>query len=167
MPARKIRFGIVTYAVEVDGGRRQELASRGQIVDIPDIDGQLERLDRMGATVAPDAEFNPPGILQPLTDDPSDEELRSWMAAATSSELADLIAERPDLADRLGAKHQVDLTVVQQGVARIEEYLTAHPEDAEAILEEERRLAGEQGREVRKGVEKAAQEAVERRASEG
>lgn len=93
---RKIQHALVQYLSE-DG--LHELAFRNQIVDIPD--DQVERLDALGATVAPDIDLERPGKMMNLPDSATDAEITSWVIGATNAEVEELVRERPVMAERI------------------------------------------------------------------
>lgn len=98
---RKIQHALVQYTIE----GRQELAFRNQIVDIPD--DQVERLDALGATVAPDVDLERPGKMRELPDSATDAEIMSWVVGATNAEVEALVRQRPVMAERILSAHAV------------------------------------------------------------
>lgn len=96
---RKIRHALVQYKVEKDGKSNFEIAFRNQVVDIPD--DQVERLDELGATVAPDQPLERPGVISALSEAASDSEITSWVMAASNEEVEALVRERPVMAARI------------------------------------------------------------------
>lgn len=99
MAERKIRHSLVRYRVTVDGQERPELAFRNQIVDIPY--GQVERLDRLGATVPVEEDLPRPGRMLALPETATEAEILSWVMGATKDEVADLVKQRPVMAERI------------------------------------------------------------------
>lgn len=100
---RKIRDALVQYTVEKDGQTSYEIAFRNQIVDIPD--DQVERLDSLNATVAPDEDLERPGTLMELHDAASNSEITNWVVGATNAEVEALVRARPAMAVRIEAAH--------------------------------------------------------------
>lgn len=100
---RKIRHALVHYTVEVDGRTLYETAFRNQIVDIPD--DQVERLDELGATVAPDSELERPGTMSALPETASNAEITNWVIGATNEEVEALVRARPVMAARIESAH--------------------------------------------------------------
>jgi hypothetical protein len=100
MPQRKVRHALITYVV--DG--RQEMAFRGQVVDITD--GEADRLDRLGATVEVSKDLERPGTLAALPESPTDEEIVAWCLAASPVELEHILRVRPELGPRIEGAYQ-------------------------------------------------------------
>lgn len=114
MPKRLVRHALVTYVVN----ERQEMAFRGQVVDLSD--AEAKRFDALGATVPEDAELERPGTLAALPESPTDEEVIAFAVAATDTELRATLQARPELGPRIeGAKrYVVDLRKAQdEGLA--------------------------------------------------
>lgn len=98
---RKVRHALVQYIVkDVEGNPlNYEIAFRNQVVDIPE--DQVERLDMLGATVAPDMDLERPGIMSALPDTASDAEITNWVIGASNLEVEALVRERPVMASRI------------------------------------------------------------------
>lgn len=92
----KVRHALITF-----GKNRSEVALRGAIVDLPSDDA--ERFLARGAVIPSDQELERPGQLMDLRESPSDEELVSWVTAATPDEVKALLTVRPNLAPRVVA----------------------------------------------------------------
>lgn len=92
----KVRHALASWFEDNDN----KLAFRGEVVDIPE-GPRLDQLRAENAVVDEDAELDRPGEMVPITSAPSDEELFNWLAAATSDEITQLVADRPDLAGRI------------------------------------------------------------------
>ena len=100
MSERKIRHALVQYTVEDgDGNVRFETAFRNQIVDIPE--GQVARLDELGATVLPEDDLERPGRMLNLPETATDAEILNWVMGASNEEVETLVRERPVMADRI------------------------------------------------------------------
>lgn len=100
---RKIRHALVQYTVTEEGQTRYETAFRNQIVDIPE--DQVERLDELGATVAPDESLERPGTMSNLSDAASDMEIINWVMGASDTEVEALVRSKPGMAGRIEAAH--------------------------------------------------------------
>lgn len=101
---RKIRHALVQYTItDEEGSTRYETAFRNQIVDIPD--DQVERLDDLGATVAPDDNLERPGTMSGLSDAASDMEIINWVMGASDVEVEALVRSKPAMAGRIEAAH--------------------------------------------------------------
>jgi hypothetical protein len=103
MAKRKIRHALVQYSTNKGGKINFETAFRNQVVDIPD--DQVERLDELGATVAPDESLERPGVMSTLSDVASDSEITNWVMGATNEEVEALVRERPVMASRIESAH--------------------------------------------------------------
>lgn len=99
MVERKVRHALVHWTHRVDDRDVQEIALRGAIIELPA--QEAERLDALGATIPVDAELGRPGTLQRLSEDPSDEEIISWVMSATTEEVTELAVNRPILIPRM------------------------------------------------------------------
>ena len=101
---RKIRHALVQYMVTREDGKKTfETAFRNQVVDIPD--DQVERLDELGATVAPDESLERPGTMSNISDAASDMEILNWVMGASDPEVEELVRKRPAMAGRIEAAH--------------------------------------------------------------
>ena len=232
MVKRKVNHALISYKTEIDGRTVYENAFRGMIVDIPA--AEAERLEAHGALVPADYDLARPGVISALTESPSDEEVVNWVASATDTEIAELVAARPIIATRIEgakeiieqrAKEQAELLgqkadiaadaakdaetpptpetnaptsltgatgdatgdvtpieppppgvdpaasvedietarfdeLVKGNTSEVSEYLSQNPGHARQVLEAEVRLATAEGRDPRKGVERAAQAAA-------
>lgn len=99
MPQAKVRHALVTYTANKDGKEQIEHAFRGEVIDV--YEGEYNRLLELGALVAPDTELDAPGMLYRLPESATDEEVHQWVREATDSEIRKLVAERPELAERV------------------------------------------------------------------
>ena len=101
---RKVKHALITFTVsKEDGTTSFETAFRNQVVDIPD--DQVERLDALGCTVAPDVDLSRPGAMVALPDSASNAEITNWVIGATNTEVEALVRERPAMAGRITAAH--------------------------------------------------------------
>lgn len=115
MAQRKVRHATVQYFIKNDKGdvTSFETAFRGMVVDIPE--DQVERLDRLYATVPVDADLERPGRMLTLPDTAGDAEILSWVMGASNTEVEALVAERPTMAARiLAAKESVTARFAEQ-----------------------------------------------------
>lgn len=151
MAERKIRHSLVRYSVDrVISGRKQkvfEVAFRNQVVDIPD--DQLERLDALGATVAPDDELSRPGTMLALAETAGDAEILSWVLGASNDEIKTLVEERPAMAGRI-------LSAQESVAARFAEQNEHLGGSLRTIADEEEKRQEELAEEQRKAAEAAA-----------
>lgn len=133
---RKIRHALVQYMVVEEGKTRFETAFRNQIVDIPD--DQVDRLDELGATVAPDESLERPGTMSNLPETASDAEIISWVMGASDDEVEALVRSRPVMAGRIEAAHASVKERFQEqnlhlgGLLEIADELLAEQADEEA-----------------------------------
>lgn len=96
----KIRHGLAFYLDETVKDRPvQRTAFRTQVIDVSS--NEAARLKSIGAAVAEDEELPRQGVLTPIPNTASDEELIAWVSVATKDEIAQAVAERPLLKDRL------------------------------------------------------------------
>lgn len=103
MTTVKAAFALVSYTrPDPLGGDRRvyENAFRGQVFEVDD-EREFRRLVALGAIVPVDTTLPTPGVLADPTDSPSDEELLTWVAAATPAERQSLIERRPQLTERV------------------------------------------------------------------
>lgn len=103
MAKRKVRHATIQYFIKDDQGgfTSFETAFRNQIVDVPA--DQVERLDKLGATVPVDQDLERPGRMLTLPDTATDAEILSWVMGASNSEVEGLVSERPVMAGRIEA----------------------------------------------------------------
>lgn len=124
----KVRHALITYTDhdKIMDRDYQATAFRGMVVDISSQD-EVDRLERLGAVVGPNTELERPGILLALPESPSEEEVLTWVMAASPDEIKALAAERPNLIEKLaGAKvraednyrRQMELLGAASSVAR-------------------------------------------------
>lgn len=108
----KVRHALINYTVPGTdnlGNKREldEIALRGQVVDIPD--DQAERLRALGAVVDADLDLERPGVMMALPESPTDEEVIAWVRSARREEVVALAQMRPELVDRIsGAMDRVE-----------------------------------------------------------
>lgn len=94
-----VRHGVINYTGP--GGKPMK-AFRGMTVDIAD-EADVNRLVKYNAIVKPDVELEKPGEMLALPQSATDEQILSWVASATPTEVKALVEERPILADRIRA----------------------------------------------------------------
>lgn len=93
----RVRHAVANYH-DADGKPRSGF--RDQVVEIPDGE-ELDRLLSYDAVVRPEQELERLGTMVSLTASPSDQELLSWVLAASQAELEELRRTRPELAQRI------------------------------------------------------------------
>lgn len=97
----KVRHALIQYRVSNDANALTELAFRNQVVNLPS--SEERRLREAGAVIDADAEPERPGILAPLPETASDEEVIGWVLSASETEIASTAAAQPLLAHRIAA----------------------------------------------------------------
>lgn len=101
-----VRHAVVQYTGKNDAAQdTTEVAFRSMVVDLPD-GPELDRLVEFGAVVPEGEPLTRPGSMLVLPETATDAEILSWVIGATNEETADLVRQRPAMADRILAAEE-------------------------------------------------------------
>lgn len=106
MPKFTVRHAVLQYASKNTLGQdTYETAFRNMSVELED-GPETDRLLKLGAIVPDGEELARPGRMLGLPETATDAEILNWVAGATTTEVAELVAARPATAPRLLAAQE-------------------------------------------------------------